>query len=164
MNQAARSGCGLSVSMASHACMGSMTVKNVVPSGAHQAGRSNASVVSPPAKVVTPPPWTPMLPVSACSVSIACMVRSPWYQWERANPARMPTGRVLPQSFARARMSAAGMSVIDAVYSGVYLATASASTCIAVRAWSPPAVNVPRSCGFLAPVAAAGLPPAVATT
>ena len=148
MNQAARRGCGLSVSIASHACMGSMTVKKVVPSGAHQAGRSKASVVSPPAKVVTPPPCTPMLPVSACSVSIACMVRSPWYQWESANPARTPTGCVVPQSLASARMSAAGTSVIDAVYSGVYLATASASTCIAVGALKPPAVNVPRSCGF----------------
>ena len=57
--------------------MGSSTVNMVVPSGAHKPGRSKAVVVRPPAKVVTPPPCTPMLPVSACRVSSACIVRSP---------------------------------------------------------------------------------------
>jgi len=92
MNQAARTGYGLSCSIALHASIGSSTVNISVPFGAHQLPRSNAVVVRPPAKVVTPPPWTPMFPVSACSVSSACIVRSPRYQCESAKPARTPTG------------------------------------------------------------------------
>ena len=76
-------------------------------------------VVRPPAKVVTPPPWTPMLPVIACRVSSACMCRSPWYQCESPKPTRTASGLARsPQLWPSATTWAAGTSVSFEVYSG----------------------------------------------
>ena len=138
MNQAARTGYGSSFITASQNCMGSRTVYGL-PVGFHQSPRSNAVVVRPPAKVVTPPPWTPMFPVIACSVSSACMCRSPWYQWDRPNPTRTANGLIVPHIWARETICAVGTSVSCSVYSGVYLLAMSASACSAVPALTPPA-------------------------
>ena len=81
--------------------------------------KSKAVVVMPPAKVVTPPPCTPMLPVMAWRVSKPCMCRSPWYQCERPKPTRTASGLPVPQIWAREMICAAGRSVSWAVYSGV---------------------------------------------
>ena len=103
----------------------------------------------PPAKVVTPPPWTPMLPVIACRVKSACMCKSPWYQCDSPKPTLTARGLLAPQTWPRETTCAAGTSVTFSVYSGVYLAAMSASACRAVRACRLPAGCVPRIAGVL---------------
>ena len=101
----------------------------------------------PPAKVVTPPPWTPMLPVIACKVSSACMCKSPWYQCESPNPTRTARGLEEPHSLARATTCEAGTSVSLEVYSGVYFAAMSERSWSAVGDSMRPAVWVPKTAG-----------------
>ena len=66
-----------------------------------------------------------MLPVSACSVSSACIVRSPWYQCESAKPGADGDGMVLRPELGELHDLARPRSVIDATFSGVYCAISS---------------------------------------
>ncbi len=119
----------------------------LVPFGAQKSNRSKGAKVAamPPAKVVTPPPWTPMLPVIACKVNSACMCKSPWYQCESPKPTLTARGLLVPQTLPRATTCEAGTSVSFEVYSGVYFAAMSASAWRAVRALRPATECVPRT-------------------